>query len=85
MSLIDGKNIPTIAEINKIKKTHTAMSLFAGCGGSSIGYRMAGFDILYANEFIPIAAETYRANASKTTWVDESDIRTVKASKILKS
>jgi DNA (cytosine-5)-methyltransferase 1 len=56
-------------------------SLFSGCGGSSLGYKLAGFDVAYANEFVPLAAETYRANS--TTPVDTADVRTVTADRIL--
>jgi DNA (cytosine-5)-methyltransferase 1 len=61
----------------------TAASTFSGCGGSSLGYRMAGFRVLYANEFIPAARETYRANAAPYTHLDDRDIRTVTAQSIL--
>ena len=53
------------------------VSLFSGCGGSSLGYRLSGYEVVAANEFIPIAAATYRANATPTTVVDERDVRTV--------
>jgi DNA (cytosine-5)-methyltransferase 1 len=55
----------------------TVASTFSGCGGSSLGYRMAGFRVAWASEFIPAAVETYRANASPSTVVDERDIREV--------
>src|SRR3990167_8386774 len=38
------------------------ISLFAGCGGSSLGYSMAGFKELLACEWDDDAAETFRAN-----------------------
>jgi hypothetical protein len=73
-------------EINEIPWNGlTAISTFSGCGGSSLGYRMAGFRILYANEFIPAARDTYRANCSSTTIVDDRDIREVTAEDILTS
>jgi len=56
-------------------------SLFSGCGGSSLGYKLAGFDVVYANEFVPLAAQTYRANS--TTPVDTADVRTVDAARIV--
>lgn len=40
----------------------TVVSLFAGAGGSSLGYRMAGGRVVAAVEWWPAAAETYRAN-----------------------
>lgn len=61
----------------------TTISLFAGAGGSSTGYRMAGFRVGYANEFVPIAQESYRANCAPYTFVDGRDVKTVKGSEIL--
>ncbi|MCZ7641410.1 MAG: DNA cytosine methyltransferase [Verrucomicrobia bacterium] len=49
------------------------MSTFSGCGGSCLGYRMAGYRVLWASEFIPAAAEVYRAN-HPTTPLDTRDI-----------
>lgn len=57
-------------------------SLFSGCGGSSLGYRIAGYKIVWANEFIPAARETYLANFPDTP-VDPRDIREIKAGDIL--
>jgi DNA (cytosine-5)-methyltransferase 1 len=59
-----------------------AISTFSGCGGSSLGYKIAGFRLLYANEFIPAAQETYRAN-HKGTILDARDIRKVQPQDIL--
>lgn len=55
----------------------TAASTFSGCGGSSLGYRMAGFRVAYANEFIDAARDTYAANAESYTVIDGRDIRDV--------
>lgn len=60
-----------------------AVSTFSGCGGSSLGYRMAGFKLLWASEFIPAAQETYRANAAPYTILDGRDIREVVPGDIL--
>ena len=40
------------------------VSTFSGCGGSCLGYRMAGYHVVWANEFVPIAQASYRANMS---------------------
>lgn len=40
----------------------TVVSLFAGCGGSSLGYSMAGFREPLAVEWDEYAVETFRAN-----------------------
>ena len=60
-----------------------AISTFSGCGGSSTGYRLAGFKVLYANEFIDAARESYEANKADYTFVDGRDIRDVTAADIL--
>ena len=45
------------------------LSTFAGGGGSSTGYRLAGGKILAVNEFVPEAQNTYRENYPDTTIV----------------
>lgn len=57
-------------------------STFSGCGGSCLGYRMAGFRVVWASEFIPAAQDSYRANHPDTI-LDTRDIRDVKAEDIL--
>src|SRR5258708_2242148 len=55
--------VPSMAEVEAIPwNGFKAVSTFSGCGGSCLGYRMAGFKVLWANEFIPAAQETYRLN-----------------------
>lgn len=76
--------IPTVAEMHAVPwNGYTCVSTFSGGGGSSTGLRMAGFKVLWANEFIEAARDTYRAN-HPTTPVDGRDIRTVSAADILK-
>lgn len=60
----------------------TVVSTFAGCGGSCLGYEMAGYRVLWANEFLPIAQESYAANHTHTV-LDRRDIRRVEPSQIL--
>lgn len=48
------------------QKKFTAISCFAGGGGSSTGYRLAGGDILLINEFVESAVATYTANFPDT-------------------
>ena len=61
----------------------TVVSTFSGCGGSCLGYRMAGYRIGWASEFVPAAQGTYRANASPSTILDTRDIRDVQPAEIL--
>ena len=76
--------MPSVAAVNAAPKRYKAASLFAGGGGASLGYKMAGFDVVYANEFIKIAADTYRANATKSAYVDELDVRKVTPDRVMK-
>lgn len=76
--------VPTMDEIRALPwNGFTAASSFSGCGGSSLGYRMAGFRIGWASEFIPAAQDTYRANAAPYTILDTRDIREVTPEEIL--
>jgi DNA (cytosine-5)-methyltransferase 1 len=76
--------VPSMEEIRALPwNGFTAASTFSGCGGSSLGYRMAGFRVLYANEFIPAAQDSYRANAADYTHLDTRDIRQVQPQDIL--
>ena len=59
------------AHLNKMWDKHiqpreddapTVISLFAGCGGSSLGYSMAGYKELLAVEWDDNAAETFKLN-----------------------
>lgn len=54
----------------------TVVSTFSGGGGSSIGYRLAGGNVLAASEFVPEAARTYRTNFPDCL-VDQRDIRDI--------
>lgn len=56
----------------------TMIDLFAGAGGLSRGLEDAGFQSLYANEYIPEFARTYGLNHPGTR-VDTTDIRFVDA------
>jgi len=60
----------------------TYLSTFAGCGGSSLGYKWAGGRGVAAVEFDANAAATYRANFPDTP-VLERDIATVTAEELL--
>jgi|TARA_R110000764_G_scaffold2321_1_gene9858 DNA (cytosine-5)-methyltransferase 1 len=44
----------------------TVISTFAGGGGSSTGYRLAGGKVLVVNEFVEEAQETYKENYPET-------------------
>jgi DNA (cytosine-5)-methyltransferase 1 len=76
--------VPSMDEIRSLPwNGFNVISTFSGGGGSSTGYRMAGFKVLWANEFIDAARDTYRANMAPHTILDGRDIRQVKASERL--
>jgi len=75
--------VPLMSEIKEIPwNGFTVASTFSGCGGSSLGYKMAGFKVVWASEFIEAAQATYRANHPDTI-LDCRDIRTVKPEEVL--
>lgn len=47
------------------------ISLFAGCGGSSLGYRLAGCRVMAAIEKDPLAALIYRENGPETLILEQ--------------
>lgn len=86
MTVKPAYRVPTMEEIRAIPWNGlNVVSTFSGGGGSSTGYRMAGFRVLWASEFVPAARDTYRANASPSTVLDDRDIREVKAEDILEA
>ena len=46
-------------------KKPTVVSLFAGAGGMDLGFKKAGFDIVFANDFNEDACKTYSNNIDK--------------------
>lgn len=75
--------VPLMAEIAAVPwNGFNVISTFSGCGGSSLGYKMAGFRVLWANEFVPAAQDTYRANHPDTI-LDSRDIRQITGQSIL--
>jgi len=43
-------------------KKYRVISMFSGAGGMDLGFIQAGFEIVWANDFFPEAAETYEKN-----------------------
>ncbi len=56
-------------------------SLFSGIGGIDLGFRQAGFDIVWANELDSAACKTYKHNF-KDDHLVEGDIRKISAEQI---
>ncbi len=76
--------VPSMAEVAAVPWNGLKVaSLFAGGGGSSLGYRMAGYRVVWASEFVPIAQDTYRLNMAPGTILDGRDIKQVQPAEIL--
>ena len=63
-----------------MNKKPKVISLFAGAGGMDLGFKQAGYDIVWANEFDEKFAETYRNNIGDHIVV--GDIKKIKNSEI---
>ena len=48
-----------------MKRAFKALSLFSGAGGMDLGFRKAGFNVIWANDFNEAACDTYCANIGK--------------------
>lgn len=76
--------VPLMAEVREIPWNGlTVVSTFSGAGGSCTGYRMAGYKVLWANEFVPAAQDSYRANCADGSLLDGRDIKLVRPEEIL--
>lgn len=60
----------------------TAIDVFAGCGGSSVGFRRAGFGIVAALDNDPTAAASYEMNLAVAPLV--SDVRDVSGRRLMR-
>lgn len=49
----------------------TASSFFAGIGGTCLGFKQAGVNVIWANEYDKNACETYRNNIKNTKLIQE--------------
>lgn len=77
--------VPLMSEINETPSNgYAVISTFAGGGGSCTGYKMAGYKVLWANEFVEEAQRTYAANHPDVI-LDTRDIRIVQPSDVLRS
>ena len=88
LNLMAEYKIPTVKAMREATDNGNhkfeVVSLFAGGGGSSTGYRMAGGKVLAVNEFIPEAVKTYKANWP-TTKVLAGDIKKLSGQDILEA
>jgi DNA (cytosine-5)-methyltransferase 1 len=62
------------------KKKFKVISLFSGAGGMDLGFKQAGFDIVFANDFDKDSCQTYSKNIDKNilhcdiSKIENSDI-----------
>ena len=64
-------------------KKPSAIDLFSGCGGLTLGLKQAGFRVVGAVENDPLAVETYRANHGRVrVW--PQDIRNLPAVEVMR-
>lgn len=75
--------VPSMRDIEALPwNGYKVVSTFSGGGGSCLGYRMAGYHVIYANEFVEEARNTYKAN-HPDSYLDDRDIREVTPESIL--
>lgn len=60
--------------MNKMGNAPKMVSLFSGCGGLDMGFKAAGYDIIWANDFDSDAQAVYRINIGQ---IDGRDIMSV--------
>ena len=67
----------SMAELDTIPKNgYKVFSTFSGCGGSSLGYKLAGYEVIGALECVPQARDAYAKNFPNTPILFK-DIREV--------
>ena len=86
-----GKIMPKYEHylIDDVKKSSarqlfTVISTFAGGGGSSTGYRLAGGKVIAINEFVEEAIKTYSTNFPDTKIIS-GDIKKLKGEDFLET
>ena len=47
------------------------VSLFSGCGGLDLGFKQSGYDIIWANDILKDACETYRLNIGDHIYCED--------------
>ena len=77
--------VPSTAAINALAGSngYRVLSTFSGSGGSSLGYRWAGFKLVGALEFVQEAVDSYLANFPETPVLVQ-DVRQATGADLLK-
>ena len=53
-------------------KRYNVLDLFAGCGGLSKGFELAGFDIIAGNDILEHASRTYKRNHGSNPAIERT-------------
>lgn len=64
-------------------KRFTAIDLFSGAGGLTLGLKRAGYKVLLGSDFNAACARTYRRNFFDHAFI-EGDIRDISAARVLR-
>lgn len=84
ISVKPAYRVPSMAEIAAVPKNGLrVISTFSGCGGSCLGFEMAGYTVLWANEFVPAAQDVYRRNHPGVI-LNTENIRNLTAADVLR-
>jgi DNA (cytosine-5)-methyltransferase 1 len=67
------------------RRQYTALDLFSGCGGFSLGLQRAGIKVLGAIDFNKEAIETYRENFPDVPFVKEADMKAMEPADLAKA
>ena len=84
---VDHSDVTTIEAMkvsghSECENRPTAIDLFSGCGGLTLGLKLGGFNVIGAVDIDPLSIETYQANHKDVTvWA--ADIRGLEPAEIL--
>lgn len=70
------------SNVTYIGRPPTAIDIFAGCGGATLGFKNAGFEVKTAVEVDPVACRSYRINNPEVNLL-ERDVNRLTANEIL--
>jgi DNA (cytosine-5)-methyltransferase 1 len=75
--------VPSMDEVADLRGSSglTVASTFSGCGGSCLGFKMAGFNVLTASEILQEAVKAYRENNPEVSLY--GDIRKINGDALL--
>ena len=71
--------VPLLFQLEATNNQPRLISLFSGCGGMDLGFKKAGFNIVYANDFDSDAQAVYSMNIGD---IDRRDILSVSENEI---